>query len=50
MHIVHLLMLNVVIAKLRDKPFLAIVWRCEHFNLYLYESDIKLIGDHKPLA
>ena len=32
-----------------EREALAIVWSCEHFHLYLYGSDFKLISDHKPL-
>ena len=28
---------------------LAIVWGCEHFDLYLYGSTFKVLIDHKPL-
>jgi hypothetical protein len=32
-----------------EKEALAIVWRIEHFHLYLFGSEFTLITDHKPL-
>ena len=32
-----------------EKESLAIVWGCEHFNLYLLGKEFQLITDHRPL-
>ena len=32
-----------------DREFLAVVYGVEHFHLYLYGSNFKVITDHKPL-
>lgn len=32
-----------------EKEGLAIVWGCEHFNLYLLGKEFELITDHRPL-
>lgn len=32
-----------------EKESLAVVWGCEHFHLYLFGNQFKIISDHKPL-
>ena len=32
-----------------EREMLAIVWGCEHFDLYLYGSTFKVLTDHNPL-
>ena len=32
-----------------EREALAIVWGCEHFNLYLYGAPFTLVTDHRPL-
>ena len=32
-----------------EREALVIVWSCEHFNLYLFGQEFKLVADHKPL-
>ncbi|XP_062610353.1 uncharacterized protein K02A2.6-like [Saccostrea cucullata] len=32
-----------------EREALAVVWGCEHFHLYLFGQDFKVISDHKPL-
>lgn len=32
-----------------EREALAVVWGCEHFHLYLFGNQFKIIGDHKPL-
>lgn len=32
-----------------EREALAVVWGCEHFHLYLFGNQFKIISDHKPL-
>ena len=32
-----------------EKELLAIVFRCERFNMYTYGTEIEVLSDHKPL-
>jgi hypothetical protein len=32
-----------------EREALAVVWGCEHYHLYLFGQDFKVISDHKPL-
>lgn len=32
-----------------EREGLAVVWGCEHFHLYLFGNQFKIISDHKPL-
>ena len=32
-----------------EKEALAVVWACEHFHIYLYGAQFKVVSDHKPL-
>jgi hypothetical protein len=33
-----------------EREGLAIVWSCEHLNMYLYGSHFTILTDHKPLV
>ena len=32
-----------------EREALAVVWSCEHYNLYVYGSTFTVVSDHKPL-
>ena len=33
-----------------EREALAVVWACEHFNIYIYGKALKIFTDHKPLV